>query len=51
LIEVEVVETFWRGKLRTFWNRVLAVPSRVRNLTAQQSEIIRASEGADRACG
>jgi phage terminase Nu1 subunit (DNA packaging protein) len=31
------VEAFWRGKLRAFRNRVLAVPSRVRDLSARQS--------------
>ena len=31
------VETYWRGKLRSFRNRVLAVPSRVKDLSARQS--------------
>ena len=37
LVEVEAVETYWRGKLRSFRNRVLAVPSRVKDLSARQS--------------
>jgi hypothetical protein len=31
------VETFWRGRLRAFRNRILSVPSRLRDLSARQS--------------
>ena len=37
LVEVEAVETFWRSKLKQFRNRMLAVPSRVRDRSARQS--------------
>lgn len=37
LVEASEVETFWRGKLQAFRNRVLAVPSRLRDLTAGQN--------------
>jgi phage terminase Nu1 subunit (DNA packaging protein) len=37
LVEIEAVETFWRSKLKAFRNRVLAVPSRVRDLSARQN--------------
>ena len=37
LVEASEVETFWRGKLQAFRNRVLAVPSRLRDLTARQN--------------
>jgi phage terminase Nu1 subunit (DNA packaging protein) len=37
LVEASEVETFWRGKLKAFRNRVLAIPSRVRDLNARQS--------------
>jgi phage terminase Nu1 subunit (DNA packaging protein) len=40
LVEVAEVETFWRGKLKSFRNRVLAVPSRVRDLNARQSVLL-----------
>lgn len=37
LIEASEVETFWRSKLKAFRNRVLAVPSRVKDLSVRQS--------------
>lgn len=37
LIEASEVETFWRTKLKAFCNRILAEPSRVRDLSAQQT--------------
>ncbi len=37
LVEASEVETFWRGKLRAFRGRILAVPTRMRDLTARQS--------------
>jgi hypothetical protein len=37
LVPADEVETFWRGKLRTFRNRILAMPSRVKDLSAGQS--------------
>ncbi|MGC2410620.1 MAG: MBL fold metallo-hydrolase [Methyloceanibacter sp.] len=37
LIEVEAVESFWRGKLKGFRNRVLAIPHRVEYLSARQT--------------
>ena len=36
-VPVADVEQFWRGKLRAFRNRVLAVPFRLRDLTARQN--------------
>lgn len=36
-VAVAEVEQFWRGKLKAFRNRVLAVPSRVRDLNARQN--------------
>ena len=32
------VETFWRFKLKAFRNRILAVPSRVRDLSARLTD-------------
>jgi phage terminase Nu1 subunit (DNA packaging protein) len=40
LIEVSEVETFWRSRLKAFRNRVLAVPSRVRDLSARQNVML-----------
>ena len=40
LVEASEVETFWRGKLKAFRNRLLAVPSRVRDLNARQSVVL-----------
>jgi hypothetical protein len=37
LVEIAEVESFWRGKLRALPNRILAVPSRVRDLSGRQS--------------
>jgi phage terminase Nu1 subunit (DNA packaging protein) len=37
LVEASEVEAFWQGKLRAFRNRVLAIPNRVRDLSARQS--------------
>ena len=37
LVEVSEVETFWRSKLKAFRNRILAVPSRVCDLSAWQN--------------
>jgi phage terminase Nu1 subunit (DNA packaging protein) len=37
LVEVAEVESFWRTKLKAFRNRVLAIPSRVRDLSARQN--------------
>lgn len=37
LVEVAKVETFWRSKLKAFRNRILAIPSRVRDLSARQN--------------
>lgn len=37
LIEVAEVETFQRGKLKAFRNRILAIPHRVKDLTARQN--------------
>jgi phage terminase Nu1 subunit (DNA packaging protein) len=34
------VEGFWRGKLRTFRNRILAIPNRVRDLTPNQNVVL-----------
>ena len=31
------VEAFWRGKLRAFRNRILAIPNRLRGLSARQN--------------
>jgi phage terminase Nu1 subunit (DNA packaging protein) len=39
-VPVAEVETFWRSKLKAFRNRVLAVPGRVKDLTARQSVIL-----------
>jgi phage terminase Nu1 subunit (DNA packaging protein) len=40
LVEESEVEAFWRSKLKAFRNRVLAVPSRVRDLTARQDVML-----------
>ena len=40
LVEVAEVESYWRAKLRAFRNRVLAIPSRVRDLSARQSVML-----------
>ena len=40
LVEADKVETFWRTKLKAFRNRILAVPSRVRDLPARQSVLL-----------
>jgi phage terminase Nu1 subunit (DNA packaging protein) len=37
LVEAADVEAFWRGKLTAFRARVLAIPSRVKDLNARQS--------------
>jgi phage terminase Nu1 subunit (DNA packaging protein) len=37
LVEASEVEAFWRSKLKAFRNRVLAVPSRLRDLTPRQN--------------
>jgi hypothetical protein len=37
---VAEVETFWRSRIKAFRNRVLAVPSLVRDLTARQNVIL-----------
>jgi phage terminase Nu1 subunit (DNA packaging protein) len=39
-VPVADVEAFWRSKLKSFRNRVLAVPSRVRDLTARQNVML-----------
>jgi hypothetical protein len=39
-VPVAEVEAFWRGKLKSFRNRILAVPSRVRDLTAWQNVML-----------
>ena len=41
LVEVEAVETFWRSKLnKTFRNRVLAIPHRIKDLSARQNVML-----------
>lgn len=37
LVEVAEIEQFWHTKLRSFRNRILAAPSRVRDLNARQN--------------
>jgi phage terminase Nu1 subunit (DNA packaging protein) len=37
LVEASEVEALWTSKLRAFRNRILAIPSRVRDLSARQS--------------
>jgi hypothetical protein len=34
---VAEVKTFWRTKLKAFRNRILAVPTRVKDLSARQT--------------
>jgi hypothetical protein len=40
LVEASEVETFWRSKLKSFRNRVLAVPTRLRDLTPPQNVVL-----------
>jgi hypothetical protein len=40
LVEASEVETFWRTKLKAFRNRVLAIPHRVKYLSARQSVML-----------
>ena len=39
-VPVAEVEQFWKAKLRAFRNRVLSIPSRVRDLSARQNVIL-----------
>jgi len=40
LVDASAVEQFWKAKLRAFRNRVLSIPSRVRDLSARQNVIL-----------
>jgi phage terminase Nu1 subunit (DNA packaging protein) len=39
LVEADAVEALWTRKMRTFRNRVLAVPSRVKHLSARHGKL------------